>query len=69
MIAHRVHFGDQPPELSFGTGSTRESRLPLHGFQPQTNPKYHCSKRLYSYLALFETPNHALQLVENKLLA
>ena len=53
----------------FGTGSTRESRLPLHGFQPQSNPKYHCSKCLYDSLALFETPNHAFQLLENTLLA
>ena len=52
----------------FGTGSTRESRLPLHVFQPQSNPKYHCSRCLYGSLALFETPNHALQLVENTLL-
>ena len=52
----------------FGTGSTRESRLPLHVFQPQSNPKYHCSKCLYGSLALFETPNRALQLVENTLL-
>lgn len=37
--------------------------------QPQTNPKYQFVNALYSSLALFETTNRVLQLVENTLLA
>jgi hypothetical protein len=68
-LGRRVGFPDTCPRNTtarcLGTGSTRESRLPLHAFQPQSNPKYHCSQSLYDSLALFQTPNHALQLVEN----
>src|ERR1700751_5478147 len=63
-------YASQSSRLSsvFGTGFTREWRLPLHVFQPHSNPKYHYSKCLYGSLALFETPNHALQLIDNTLL-
>jgi len=37
--------------------------------QPQTNPKYQFVNALYSSLALFETTNRVLQLVENTLIA
>jgi hypothetical protein len=37
--------------------------------QPQTNPKYQFVNALYSSLALFETTNRVLQLVETTLLA
>jgi hypothetical protein len=53
------HFRDRVPP---------ESRVfALHVFQPQTNPRYQCTKGPYDSLALFETPSHALQLVENTL--
>ena len=37
--------------------------------QPQTNPKYQFVNALYSSLALFETTNRVLQLVEDTLIA
>ena len=52
----------------FGTGFDTRVAIAAPFFQPQSNPKYHCSKCLYGSLALFETPSHALQLVENTLL-
>ena len=42
------------------------TRLTPH---PQTNPKYQFFNALYSSLALFETTNRVLQLVENTLIA
>jgi hypothetical protein len=39
------------------------------GAQPQTHLKYQFVIALYSSLALFETANRVLQLIENKLLA
>jgi hypothetical protein len=37
--------------------------------QPQTNPKYQYVNALYSSLALFETTNRVLQLVDNTIVA
>lgn len=44
--------------------SSKEVLLNSMGeFQPQTNPKYQLASRLMRFFALFETPNHAVQLV------
>jgi hypothetical protein len=48
--------------------NARSGATPLTS-QPQTNPKYQFVNALYSSLALFETTNRVLQLVENTLIA
>jgi len=48
--------------------NARSGAAPLTS-QPQTNPKYQFVNALYSSLALFETTNRVLQLVENTLIA
>ena len=48
--------------------NARSGATPLTS-QPQTNPKYQFVNALYSFLALFETTNRVLQLVENTLIA
>src|ERR1700691_1121696 len=48
--------------------NARSGAAPLTS-QPQTNPKYQFVNALYSSLAVFETTNRVLQLVENTLIA
>jgi hypothetical protein len=45
----------------------RLPRNPAPYRQPQTNPKYRYPTPIYNFLALFEAPNHTLQLIENTL--
>ena len=52
-----------------GTKSRAGQGQPADSLQPQTNPKYQFVNTLYSSLALFETTNRVLQLVETTLLA
>jgi len=65
-MAHwiRGHHG-----LSDGRLEIMRAPVPRINFPTQTNPNYQFVKALYSSLALFETTNRVLQLVENTLIA
>jgi len=63
-----VHIQRRIYDLA-GRKSRADQGQSADSLQPQTNPKYQFVNALYSSLALFETTNRVLQLVENTLIA